>query len=140
MISQIIFTAQQIIKSVKSYRHSALTQMIIGVAMKVHRAIGPGFQEVIYHRCMVIELKRQGLNCENEVRKDIFYEGLHVGSRRLDILVENNVILELKAVTIVDPLYYVQIINYLKIFKIDVGLLLNFGNSSLEYRRFANYK
>lgn len=106
--------------------------------MKVHRVIGPGFPEIIYMRCLQIELKNSGLNCAAEVEKDIYYEGIKVGSRRLDLLVNNTVIVELKAVTEVEPLFYNQVINYLKIFKVEIGLLLNFGNTSLQYRRFVN--
>ncbi len=122
----------------EEYIHSELTGKIIGCAMKVHRVIGPGFPEIIYNRCLQIELRKSGLSCEAEVEKDIYYEGIKVGSRRLDLLVNNWGIVELKAVTEVEPLYYNQIINYLKIFKIEVGLLLNFGNTSLQYKRFAN--
>ena len=122
----------------EDYKHSELTGKIIGCAMKVHRVIGPGFPEIIYMRCLLIELKKSGLSCEAEVEKDIYYEGIKVGSRRLDLIVNNTVIVELKAVTEVEPLFYNQIINYLKIFKIEIGLLINFGNISLQYRRFAN--
>ena len=122
----------------EDYKHSELTGKIIGCAMKVHRVIGPGFPEIIYMRCLIIELKNSGLSCEAEVERDIYYEGIKVGSRRLDLLVDNKVIVELKAVTEVEPLFYNQIINYLKIFKIEIGLLINFGNTSLQYKRFAN--
>jgi GxxExxY protein len=122
----------------KDYKHADLTRVIIGCAMKVHRIIGPGFPEIIYRRCLVIELRKAGLLCEVEVEKDIFYEGEKVGSRRLDILVEKLVILELKAINEIEPLCYSQVLDYLKIFNIEVGLLLNFGNISLHYKRFAN--
>ena len=122
----------------EDYKHSELTGKIIGCAMKVHRVIGPGFPEIIYMRCLLIELKKSGLSCEAEIEKDIYYEGIKVGSRRLDLIVNNTVIVELKAVTEVEPLFYNQIINYLKIFKIEIGLLINFGNTSLQYKRFAN--
>ena len=122
----------------EEYQHSELTGKIIGCAMKVHRVIGPGFPEIIYNRCLQIELRKSGLSCEAEVERDIYYEGIKVGSRRLDLLVDNKVIIELKAVTEVEPLFYNQIINYLKIFKIEIGLLINFGNTSLQYKRFAN--
>ena len=122
----------------EDYKYSELTGKIIGCAMKVHRVIGPGFPEIIYMRCLIIELKNSGLSCEAEVERDIYYEGIKVGSRRLDLLVDNKVIVELKAVTEVEPLFYNQIINYLKIFKIEIGLLINFGNTSLQYKRFAN--
>jgi GxxExxY protein len=122
----------------EDYKHSELTGKIIGCAMKVHRVIGPGFPEIIYMRCLCIELKKAGLNFETEVERDIFYEGIKVGSRRLGLIVENKVIVELKAVTEVEPRFYIQIINYLKIFKIETGLLINFGNTNLQYKRFAN--
>ena len=122
----------------EDYKYSELTGKIIGCAMKVHRVIGPGFPEIIYMRCLIIELKNSGLSCEAEVERDIYYEGIKVGSRRLDLLVDNKVIVELKAVTEVEPLFYNQIISYLKIFKIEISLLINFGNTSLQYKRFAN--
>jgi GxxExxY protein len=122
----------------EDYKHSELTGKIIGCAMKVHRIIGPGFPEIIYMRCLCIELKNSGVNFEIEVEKDIFYEGTKVGSRRLDLIIDNKVIVELKAVTEVEPVFYNQIINYLKIFNIKIGLLINFGSTSLQYRRFAN--
>lgn len=122
----------------EEYKHSELTGKIIGCAMKVHGVIGPGFPEIIYMQCLQIELKNSGLVCESEVERNIYYEGIKVGSRRLDLIVNNTVIVELKAVTEVEPLFYNQIINYLKIFKIEIELLINFGNTSLQYRRFAN--
>ena len=122
----------------EDYKYSELTGKIIGCAMKVHRVIGPGFPEIIYTRCLLIELKKSSLSCEAEIEKDIYYEGIKVGSRRLDLIVNNTVIVELKAVTEIEPLFYNQIINYLKIFKIEIGLLINFGNTSLQYKRFAN--
>ena len=101
------------------YKNSDLTGLIIGCAMKVHRVIGLGFPEIIYHRCMIIELKKTGLICETEIEKDVYYEGIKVGSRRLDLLVNKKVIVELKAVSEVEPLFYNQVINYLKIFNIE---------------------
>ncbi len=123
----------------ETYKHSELTGIIIGCAMKVHRVIGPGFPEIIYLRCLIIELKKRGLTCEAEVPKDIFYEGENVGSRRLDLLVNGLVIVELKAIFEHENLYFNQVTNYLKVFKIEVGLLINFGSKSLQYKRFANY-
>ena len=123
----------------QAYRHTELTGTIIGSAMKVHRVIGPGFPEIIYLRCLVIELRKRGLVCETEVSKDIFYEGENVGSRRLDLIVDGLVIVELKAIFELENLYFNQVTNYLKIFRIEVGLLINFGSKSLQYKRFANY-
>ena len=138
MIALINFATQKCGQIMEDYKHSELTGKIIGCAMKVHRVIGPGFPEIIYMRCLLIELKNSGLSCEAEIERDIYYEGIKVGSRRLDLLVNNTVIVELKAVTEVEPIFYNQIINYLKIFKIEIGLLINFGNISLQYWRFAN--
>jgi len=123
----------------ETYKHSEITGIIIGSAMKVHRVIGPGFPEIKYLRCLVIELRKRGLICETEVPKDISYEGENVGSRRLDLIVNGLVIVELKAIFELENLYFNQVTNYLKVFKIEVGLLINFGSKSLQYKRFANY-
>ena len=120
------------------YKYSDLTGLIIGGAMKVHREVGPGFPEIIYLRCMLLELKKRGLICETELERDIFYDGVKVGSRRLDLLVNSKVIVELKAVSELEKLYFNQVINYLKVFNLEVGLLINFGSLSLQYKRFAN--
>ncbi len=124
----------------EEYKHSDLTRIRIGCAMKVHRILGPGFPEIIYRRCLVIALTKLGLICEYELEKDIFYEGINVGCRRLDLIVNNIVIVELKAVSEMEALFYNQVLNYLKVFKMEVGLLINFGNTSLQYKRFANTK
>ena len=108
--------------------------------MRVHSAIGPGFPEIIYQRSLIIELKSIGLHCVSEIEKDIFYTGIKVGSRRLDLFVEDKVLVELKAISEIDNGCYNQIINYLKVFQLEVGLLLNFGKPSLEFKRFVNSK
>ena len=115
-----------------------LTEKIIGAAMKVHRYFGPGFQEIVYKRALMIELDNIPLAYIYEYEKEIFYEEKLISKRRLDLLVENKVLVELKATTETDNGDWNQIINYLKIFKIEVGLLLNFGSKSLQYKRFVN--
>ena len=122
----------------EEYKHSELTGKIIGCAMKVHRAIGLGFPEIIYQRSLLIELRKSGMFCETEVEKEVFYEGIKVGSRRLDLIIDKLVIVELKAITEIEPICHNQILNYLKVFNIEGGLLLNFGNTSLQYKRFIN--
>lgn len=117
-------------------KHSDITRKIIGCAMKVHRTIGIGFPEVVYMRCLIIEFNYLGLRYESEVEREIFYQGISVGSRRLDLLVEDIVIVELKAVQKMENTVSSQILNYLKVFKIEVGLLLNFGTKSLEFYRY----
>jgi len=123
-----------------AFVYSDLTQKIIGAAMKVHRYLGNGFQEVIYQRCLDIEFRAIGFNYEREKKQNIFYESVCVGTRRVDFLVEDKVLIELKAVIKVENVHLAQAINYLEAFDLDVGLLLNFGAPSLEYRRLHNKK
>lgn len=111
---------------------------MIGCAMKVHGFMGPGFPERYYERCLLIEMEKNGLDCAQQMERAVYYHDQLIGKRRLDILVEGKVLLELKAITILDNSAYNKLCNYLKIFDIPVGLLLNFGASSLQFRRFAN--
>ena len=115
-----------------------ITEKIIGCAMKVHRHFGSGFQEVIYKRSLLIELDNLGLPCKSEIEKDIYYERKLVGKRRLDLIVDEKILVELKAITELDKSCFNQVINYLKVFDLEVGLLLNFGTDSLQFKRFVN--
>ncbi len=115
-----------------------VTEKIIGVSMKIHRELGNGFQEVIYQRCLEIELKKLGLSHEREKEQPIYYEGISVGTRRVDFLVEEKILIELKALINLERVHLAQAINYLEAFKLDVGLLINFGATSLQYRRLHN--
>jgi GxxExxY protein len=119
-------------------KYHELTEKIIGCAMKVHRYFGPGFPEIVNKRALMIEFEKLGLSYKLEVEKDIVYEGTLIYKRRLDLIVENLVLLELKAIREVDNGDYNQIINYLRVFKMEVGLLLNFGAPSLLFKRFVN--
>jgi GxxExxY protein len=122
------------------YKHSDLTHEIIGVAMKVHRQIGPGFQEKIYHRAMEIALLKKGLSMESEKEYRVVYESVKVGTFRVDIVVDNTVIVELKAVCgDIPPVFQTQTISYLKASGLEVGLLINFGNRDIEVKRLARY-
>ena len=114
-----------------------LTRAIIGCAMTVHRKLGRGFPEVVYQRSLAIELFKNGLNAEREVDLPVFYENEKVGSRRVDFFVERRVLVELKAVDCLLKGHHVQIINYLEAFNLPVGLLINFGSASLEFKRFV---
>jgi len=111
-----------------------LTFKIIGCAMKVHSTLGNGFQEVIYQRCLAIELQRTGLEFAREVEQPIYYEGIHVGTRRADFVVENKVIVELKALNYLEDVHLAQAKNYLVAYKFEKGLLINFGATSLQYK------
>ncbi len=117
-----------------------LTYSIIGCAMKVHNTLGNGFQEVIYQRCLAIEMERARIDFGREVDQTIFYDGIAVGTRRADFIVDNRVVVELKALTELDDVHIAQIKNYVAAYGFRVGLLINFGAKSLEYRRIFNDK
>jgi GxxExxY protein len=119
----------------EKYPLSELTGKIIGCAMEVHSFMGNGFQEVVYQRCMVVELTRQGLSFSREHEMDLYYKGEPVGKRRVDFFVEGQVMVELKAVIQLEDVHLAQAINYLEAYKLDIGLLINFGNTSLQFKR-----
>ena len=117
-----------------------ITGKIIGYAMKVHSVMGYGFQEVIYQRCMAIEMHDNNINFMREYEMPIYYESQQVGTRRVDFFVENKIMVELKAISTLEDAHIAQAINYLEAYNAEVGLLLNFGNKSLEYKRLYNKK
>lgn len=108
--------------------------------MKVHTTLGSGFQEVIYQRALAIEMANQGLNFTREMEMVIFYDGIDIGTRRVDFFVEEKIMLELKAVSSLDELHLSQAMNYLEAYKLPVGLLINFGSKSMEFKRVYNFK
>lgn len=117
-----------------------LTYTIIGCAMKVFNTLGNGFQEVIYQRCLEIELRKTDLNFAREQEQEIFYEGILVGTRRADFVVENKVIVELKAMVRLEDVHLAQAKNYVVAYDFPKGLLINFGGKSLEYKLIFNPK
>ena len=119
-------------------KYAGLTEQIIGASIKIHNCLGNGFQEVIYQRCLEVEFKSLMMAYEREKEQHIFYEGTCVGLRRVDFLVEEKVLLEIKAMTHIENVHLAQAINYLEAFRLEVGLLINFGAASLEYRRLRN--
>ncbi len=123
-----------------AYKYEDLTRSIIGCAMKVHSTMGNGFQEVIYQRCLAIEMGKQGLSFERELEMNIFYESAYVGTRRVDFLAENKIMVELKALIQLEDAHYAQCLNYLEAYKLEIGLLINFGSKSLTFKRFHNNK
>ena len=108
--------------------------------MKVHSTLGNGFQEVIYQRALAIELGKQGLSFQRELEIPIYYAREEIGTRRVDFLVEEKVMVELKAIVIFDDVHLAQAINYLEAYRLEIGLLLNFGAKSLQFRRLINSK
>ncbi len=117
-----------------------ITYEIIGCCLKIHNTLGNGFQEVIYQRCLNIELKRTGLKFGREISHKIFYKGIHVGTRRADFTVEDKVIVELKAVINLENVHLAQAKNYVVAYNFPVGLLINFGSTSLQYKKIFNPK
>src|ERR1700712_3205712 len=117
-----------------------ITKRIIGAAIQVHNTLGNGFQEVIYQRALAIEMPYFNLNFEREKEMIIYYRELQVGSRRADFFIEGKVMVELKALTKLDDANISQAMNYLEAYAMEVGLLINFGSKSLEFKRVHNNK
>jgi len=117
-----------------------LTYKINGCAMKVHNTLGNGFQEVIYQRCLAIEFRKAGLVFEREREHVIFYEGEDVGTRRADFLVEGKVVVELKALITLEDVHLAQAKNYVVAYDLPIGLLINFGGISLQFKKVFNPK
>ena len=121
----------------QEYKYSDITKKIIGCAMKVHSSLGNGFQEVIYQRALAIEMSKNGLSFEREMEMGIYYDNEHIGTRRVDFFVEGKVMVELKALVNLEKVHLAQALNYLEAYKIDVGLLINFGAPSLQFKRLT---
>lgn len=122
------------------YPDSELTGKIIGCAMEVHKHLGNGFQEVVYQRALSIEMNIQGLLHEREKEMPLQYKGFDIGARRVDFFVENKIMVELKAVTQLEDVHLAQAINYLEAYGMQIGLLINFGNTSLQFKRVMKPK
>jgi GxxExxY protein len=122
----------------EQYKYSELTSKIIGCAMKVHSTLGNGFQEVIYQRALAIEMGKQGLGFQREMEMTIFYEGIDIGTRRVDFFVEDTIMVELKAVIKLEEVHLAQAMNYCQAYNLPIGLLINFGAKSLEFKRVYN--
>jgi len=115
-----------------------ITYRIIGCAMKVHNTLGNGFQEVIYQRCLAIEMNKAGLCFEREKEQTIYYDGIDVGTRRADFIVENNIMIEIKALVSIEDVHIAQAKNYVTVYSLPKGLLINFGSKCLQYKRLFN--
>ena len=120
--------------------HKEITGEIIGCAMEVHRTLGPGFQEYVYQRALEIEFNKRDLKHNKEFEIKIFYKGEYIALRRVDFLVHDTIIVEIKARVELDDVQYAQSINYLESSSYPVGLLINFGAKSLQFKRLYNKK
>lgn len=124
----------------KEYKYSELTGEIIGAAMEVHRFLGNGFQEVIYQRALSHELFLRNIAHKREVEMNVFYKDIQVGTRRVDFLIYDKISVEIKAVTAIEPVHLAQAINYLEAYNLEIGLLINFGETKLRFHRLENKK
>lgn len=132
--------SDNLIKNIKVMLYEELTKKIIGCAMEVHKRLGNGFQEVIYQRALEIEMELAGLEFVREMEMKIFYRNYEIGTRRVDFYVENKIMVELKALVTLEDVHLAQAMNYLEAYKMEIGLLINFGAKSLEFKRVHNNK
>lgn len=124
----------------EQYKYSELTSKVIGCCMTVHKTLGNGFQEVIYQRALEIELRLTNISFTREHEMPIFYKEVQIGTRRVDFLVEGIISVELKAITVLQDVHLAQAINYLEAYNLEIGLLINFGETSLNFKRLTNKK
>lgn len=116
-----------------------LTRRIIQCSFKVHNALGPGFHERVYHKALIVAFKEKCIEFDTEKTFNVFYESEKVGQFRLDLLVENKVVVEIKALANAVPIiFHHQVLSYLKISNLKVALLVNFGAKSCQIKRFVN--
>lgn len=122
------------------FKYGEITEKIIGAAFRVHNTLGCGFQEVIYQRALEMEFKLIPLDYAREFEMPIYYLEQQIGTRRVDFFVENKISVELKALTKIDDTNLAQAINYLEVYNLEIGLLINFGSKRMEFHRFTNKK
>jgi len=122
------------------YKYSEITEKILRAAMNVHSALGNGFQEVIYQRALEVEFKLLNIEYAREVSMPVFYKEVQIGERRVDFFVENKISVEIKAQAQLNNINLAQGKNYLEAYNLEVGLLINFGGNSLEWKRLFNNK
>ncbi len=116
-------------------KNDPLTDKIIGLAIQVHTELGPGFLESVYHQALLCELRSADVSFTSEMPLGVYYKGTSVENFVADIVIEGRLLLELKALEAIQPVHEVQVVNYLKATKLEIGLILNFGRSTLQIRR-----
>jgi len=115
-----------------------LTHKIIGCAMEVHKHLGNGFQEVIYQRALAIEMHMQNIDFSREHEMLLQYKGHDIGNRRVDFFVEDKIMVEIKAVINLEDVHLAQAMNYVEAYNLKIGLLINFGSKSMQFKRVHN--
>ena len=120
------------------FKYADFTHQIIGCAMNVHSYLGNGFQEIIYQRALAIELNKSNLEFKRELEQQIYYRDYPdpIGTRRADFVIADKVLVEIKAISNLEDVHFAQIINYLRVYRFEIGLLINFGEKSLKFKRF----
>jgi len=121
-------------------KYKEITERIIGAAMKVHSTLGNGFQEIIYQRAMALQMDEYRISFIRECNMTIYYLNKPIGDRRVDFFVEDKICVELKPIVDLEPVNITQARNYLEAFNMEVGLLINFGSTSLQFKRLTNTK
>jgi GxxExxY protein len=121
-------------------KYEDITHKIIGCAMQVHTRLGNGFQEMIYQRALEIEMNMEGVSFIKEMEMPIYYREQVIGKRRVDFFVEDAIMVELKSLILLENVHIAQALNYLEIYNMEIGLLLNFGSKSLSFKRLLNKK
>jgi GxxExxY protein len=121
-------------------RYEELTRKVIGAAMEVHKCLGNGFQEVVYQRALSIEMNLQNIAHEREREMSLQYKGHDIGTRRVDFFVEGKIMFEIKALVNLEDVHLAQAMNYVEAYNMEIGLLLNFGVKSLQFKRVHNNK
>jgi GxxExxY protein len=121
-------------------KYGELTQKIIGCAMKVHSKMKNGYNELVYSRCLAIEFDKAGIKYQKELELPIYYDEIMVSKRRVDFMVEDKVVVELKAITELTNENLAQGLNYLECHQLEIGLLINFGSKSLQFKRLINQR
>ena len=122
----------------EEYKYSELTSKLIGCAMTVHSELGNGFQEVIYQRALEFEMSSLGIDFSREHEMPVYYKNNQIGTRRVDFLINGIIAIELKAIIELQDVHLAQAINYLEAYDLEVGLLINFGEKSLKFKRLTN--
>ena len=125
-------------REVQRHDFEELSNQIIGLAINVHRELGPGFLENIYEEALKVDLSEHGIEFESQKEIKVKYLGVEIGTHRIDLIVENIILLELKAVKELADIHFAQLRSYLKATNLKVGLLLNFSKPTLEIKRVVN--
>jgi GxxExxY protein len=127
-------------ENMSELKYKEITEKVIGAAMRVHSTLGNGFQEVIYQRAFEIELSEMAVLFEREFSMPVFYKNQQIGERRVDFLVDRKISVELKAIINLEAVHFAQARNYLEAYNLEIGLLINFGSVSLQFKRLQNPK